>query len=323
MNDKRVAILMATYNGGRYIREQIESIKNQTFKNWTLFVSDDGSCDETLEVVNSFEDPRIVVVASRNSIGTASGNFMGLARYASSYDYAFFCDQDDVWFPDKIEAELAAIESIESTVSPSVPVLAFTDSVEVDEGLERIRSSFVKTLQFNASTATFAQVVIANVAQGCTVAINASVVSLLIEYGLNKEVGMHDWWALILAMCFGESIFIDRPTMMYRQHSGNAVGSTDTTFLSWLKRLIKKPSLLFGWMQRAKDDASSAVARAESIERQLGSRLNLEKKNALKEISLMPSLSFFGRVRIICKHKLVRCRDIHKAAYWFFGFVLL
>lgn len=321
MSEGRVAILMATYNGEEFIEEQIRSIRSQTFGDWDLLVSDDGSSDATLSIVSKCanEDCRIRIVPSLNKLGTASGNFMGLVDRARSYEYVFFCDQDDVWYPDKVERELSTLKRAENDFSQSMPVLVFTDSRVVDRNLEPMQSSFVGTLGFSAEKINFAQLAISNVAQGCTIAMNASLVSLLRQFEFNSDIGLHDWWAMILAKAFGAAVYISEPTMDYRQHGKNVVGATDSSMLSWLTHIAKSPNSLFGWRERAKQDASDAIRFAQSVELQIGSEIAQDKKLALADVSQLPKNNLLGRIGTIFKYGLVNRGDLHKDVYWLYG----
>ena len=321
MNEGKVAILMATYNGEKYIREQVHSIQLQTYTNWDLLVSDDGSSDATLSIISELADKdcRVRILPSMNETGTASGNFMGLIHRAQDYEYVFFCDQDDVWYSNKIEKELGVLRKTENNSSPGVPVLVFSDSRVVDQDLVPIRSSFVETLGFSAADIGFAQLAISNVAQGCTIGMNASLVSLLCRFDFNSDIGMHDWWAMILAMGFGTAAYIDEPTMDYRQHEKNVVGAVDSTMSSWLARIAKKPSSLSGWRNRAKADASDAIGFVRAVETQVGLEISPDKELILLDILQLPGAGLLGRVKTIFKYGLVNRGDPHKNLYWLYG----
>ena len=139
-----VDVLMATFNGENFVREQIQSIVGQTFSNWRLLVSDDGSSDKTIEIVNSeiAKDARISWANHKSSHLGSYHNFLNLLR-SSSASYSMFCDQDDVWNPDKIEVSLRKIQELENAF-PSDPIMVFTDLEVVDENLYTIFPSFDK-----------------------------------------------------------------------------------------------------------------------------------------------------------------------------------
>ncbi|MBR4154305.1 MAG: glycosyltransferase [Paludibacteraceae bacterium] len=129
-NNKSVAILMATYNGAKYLREQIDSLFVQTYRDWTLYIQDDGSKDATLDIIKEYSDERIVLVDVGLTRQGAGMNFMSLLNMVES-EYYMFCDQDDVWFEDKMEKELARMKEIEGGVKKEFLLLCIQ--------IERIR----------------------------------------------------------------------------------------------------------------------------------------------------------------------------------------
>ncbi len=138
-----VAVLMATYNGERYVAEQIQSILRQTYPAWTLFVRDDGSQDGTAGIVEQFalqHSTRIRVVPNQEGRLGVDKNFSTLLGAAEA-EYYMFCDQDDVWLPNKIENTLACMQSLEKDEGDRTPLLVYTDLRPVDEHLREIDAS--------------------------------------------------------------------------------------------------------------------------------------------------------------------------------------
>lgn len=320
----QVAILMATYNGSNYLKEQIASLQAQTFTDWVLLVSDDGSTDETLSIVEGFRktDSRIRIVDSDNREGTASGNFMGLLRRAGGFSYVFFCDQDDVWFPTKVEKELRAIKEAERLASADLPLLVFSDSRVVDGRLNVVNTSFERTLTWDARKVSFAQILLSNVAQGCTLAMNAQLVNLLLSLDFNKQVEMHDWWAMIVAKAYGEAIYLNEATLDYRQHGMNAVGASDVSLSSWVRGIVKDPHSLLGRASLMRVNAEKALCCASSVERQLSSSLSPDKARALNEIALLPHLNLLARLKVMGKYGLLSQRGVRRKLYWLLGILM-
>ena len=127
INKASIAILMATYNGENYLREQIDSILCQTNQDWTLYVQDDGSKDATLDIIKSYDDERIVLVDVGLTRQGACMNFMSLLNMVES-EYYMFCDQDDVWFVDKVEKSLGRMKKEEMYYGKDKPILVFSDA---------------------------------------------------------------------------------------------------------------------------------------------------------------------------------------------------
>ena len=142
VNNRSVAILMATYNGEKYLREQIDSLIAQTYRDWTLYIQDDGSKDATLDIIKEYSDERIVLVDVGLTRQGACMNFMSLLNMVES-KYYMFCDQDDVWFVDKIEKELARMKMVEAEKGIETPIIVHTDRTHTDAELNvKLKSEF-------------------------------------------------------------------------------------------------------------------------------------------------------------------------------------
>ena len=218
---------MATYNGERFVGEQIESVQAQTYGNWHLLVSDDCSTDGTLAVVRRYaaEDERIRIVSEGVRHGGAKENFFALMA-KSEAPYAMFCDQDDVWLPEKVEKSLAALRALENEHGEDAPLLVFCDMKVVDSELNVIHESFEKSSHFDPSRLAFRQLLAHNVAAGCCMILNKLLVEVC-QQSNGEGVEMHDWWAMLVASAFGQIGFIDEPLSLYRQHGTNEVGANE------------------------------------------------------------------------------------------------
>lgn len=227
MSDPLIDILMATYNGERFVGEQIESIQAQTYKNWHLLVSDDCSSDGTLCLVRRYasEDGRIRIVSEGVKHGGARENFFNLMRFSDA-PYCMFCDQDDVWLSEKIEKSLVEIRRLEKRYGTDVPLLVFCDMKVVDEKLNVTHDSFERSSHFDPKRLAFRQLLAHNVAAGCCMLFN----SVLLEVCRRTDgsgAEMHDWWAMLAASAFGHIAFVDDSLSLYRQHGDNEVGANE------------------------------------------------------------------------------------------------
>lgn len=223
-----VDIIMATYNGERYVREQIESIQAQTFEDWRLLVSDDCSTDNTLVVVEDMasEDSRIAIASSKVSFGSAKANFIHLLS-ATDAPYAMFCDQDDVWLPSKVQACVSRIRTMESSYSSEVPLLVFSDMKVVDKDLDVMQDSFERSSNFDPTRLELRYLLALNVAAGCSMLFNRALIkAATVNQDLSKTK-MHDWWLMLVASAFGHISYIDESLNLYRQHGHNSVGAND------------------------------------------------------------------------------------------------
>ncbi len=235
--DSRIDILLATYNGADYIRAQIDSIINQTYTNWRLLVSDDGSTDGTVDIIQEYveKDKRIVLVSNGRKYGSARDNFMGLMRKATA-DYVAFCDQDDIWKKNKLEITISVILANEKRLGSSTPLLVYTDLQVVDKKLESIASSYYSFMNINPLRSDLNELLVQNVVTGCTMLINNALRLLVLETGAinDKRIIMHDWYMGIFASIYGQLIYVPQATVLYRQHGDNSVGATKFSVLRWI-----------------------------------------------------------------------------------------
>ncbi len=227
-----VAILMATYNGEKYLKEQIDSILNQTFSDFKLYIRDDNSTDRTREIISSYNDPRITYMSGEN-LGPA-GCFFELLRKATEFDYIFFSDQDDIWFQDKLEKMLKEIKKI------SGPAMVFSDFSMIDSSGKTTSLSFAKysNLQVEPGEVGINKIIAQPFVFGCASVINRELADMVLNPPENIE--MHDCWISLVACCAGKLIYMDEPTIAHRFHDSNATGrSGQASLASRIKRITK------------------------------------------------------------------------------------
>lgn len=260
IDDNTVAICMATYNGKKYLAEQIDSILKQTYTNRILFIRDDGSSDGTMELLREYREQypdRIVLIENySNGKNGAKNNFALILKYLKeNYDFRYFMfsDQDDVWLPDKIEKTMRAMKEGENNHIPSI---VHTDLRVVDENLQILGESFIKYRALNPQVKDLSHLLAQNNATGCTMLWNKELNELIsID---DDRVVMHDWWFILAACCFGQIIFLNDSTILYRQHGNNVVGATRVNTLSFIiKRLSGN--------NHVKDTLQKSVLQAESF----------------------------------------------------------
>ena len=221
-----LCILMATFNGGRYLREQIASIQAQTRRDWVLLARDDGSVDGTRDILRELakQEPRMTLVGADEGRGLgAASNFGALMARALRSDSRifFFSDQDDVWLPDKLEKQAAAFP--DGGGEPG-PLLVHSDLRVVGESLAPIAPSFMAHMALDPRPADpLGYLLTRNFVTGCATAANRS----LMEYALPipPDAIMHDWWLALLAGAWGGIDYIDEALVLYRQHGSNTIGA--------------------------------------------------------------------------------------------------
>lgn len=221
-----VQILMATFNGEKYISEQIDSILNQTYSEIQILIRDDGSSDRTVRIiekyVQSYPD-KIILINDEKKCGGATSNFMQLTKYATA-DYIMYSDQDDFWLPEKIEKTLQAMMELEEEIGKSRPALTFASYRSVDIDLQPIQENVKKTQLAKCETG-LNKLLVQNCVNGCLMMVNKPLYSIMGDY--NKDILMHDWWAVLISSAMGGIRKIPDVLMLYRQHGDNVVGSVN------------------------------------------------------------------------------------------------
>lgn len=226
-----ITILMATYNGEKYLAEQIESILQQTYCGWKLIIQDDCSTDHTPDIAEAYQrqyPEKIKLIRRETPSGSAKNNFFSMLSLVED-DYVMFCDQDDVWLPDKIEKTLTAMKRMESQYGEDMPILLHTDLYVVDQDLKILSDSFFGFQNILPERTGLHQIIVQNVVTGCTVLLNKALLSYagsVPQYAL-----MHDWWLAVIAAAFGKIGFLKNATVYYRQHGENQVGAKNTNSL--------------------------------------------------------------------------------------------
>jgi glycosyltransferase involved in cell wall biosynthesis len=221
MAEPAVEVLLSTYNGGRYLRQLLDSILGQKGVRLRLTVRDDGSSDDTLDILRTYANAGVLDFDTGSNIGVAN-SFLELLRNASEeFQFTAFADQDDVWLSDKL---LRAVTALSGEAGPAM----YCSSLEVvDSSLKRLR-----TTRPAPRGASFQNAVVQNIATGCTIVLNHAATALLRER-LPRSVFMHDWWIYQAISGVGRVIVDEEPRVLYRQHDANAIGAKTG---EWQKR---------------------------------------------------------------------------------------
>lgn len=230
MNPK-IEILMATYNGEKYIEEQIDSIINQTYTNWELLIRDDKSKDNTASIIEEYEkkDSRIKLLRDeKGNLGFVK-NFEELLKN-SQKDFIMFSDQDDYWEPNKIEKYVEIINKL-SLKEKNIPLLIHSNSFVCDKKLKVKREKFINDC---AQDKKYDIVFFNYIVQGSTILINKKMVDFALPFSSN--VTLHDRYLHLLAEFLGRRVFLNQSLMKYRQHDNNKIGAN----YSVLKKILKK-----------------------------------------------------------------------------------
>ena len=219
---EKIDILLATYNGEEYIKEQIDSILNQTYSNFRLLISDDNSTDKTLEIIRDYEkkDDRIKVFENKENSGVIK-NFEFLLKQVES-DLYMLSDQDDVWYENKIEETYRKLKEDDAD-------LVFTDLEVVDENLNTIYSSMNNykglTNKINKTIGSYKLVYLYNVITGCTILSKKKFIKEILPLPNDTKNLLHDMWIGLVIALKGKISYLNKPTIKYRQHGTNEIGT--------------------------------------------------------------------------------------------------
>lgn len=221
------AIVLSTYNGAAFLPAQIESIRAQTAPDWRLYVRDDGSTDETRDLVARFaaHDARIVLIADDAGNLGAPASFAALLSHAMSRGerYVFLSDQDDVWLADKAARMLGVAAEYESCLGSDLPLLVHSDLRVVSSDLGVIDPSYFRFQRIDPhADARLPRLALRNVVTGCATLVNRALLECALPF---PRVAMHDWWLAQCAALFGQIALVDQPTVLYRQHQTNHLGA--------------------------------------------------------------------------------------------------
>lgn len=280
-----IAVLLATYNGDKYLAAQLDSLLAQTYSNFIVVVRDDCSSDTTAGILAQYHtrypDKFHLLPADQNNKG-ASGSFSCLLEYVLEHKqqlgldlaYMMFCDQDDVWYPEKMACQMQAMLAAEDG-NTATPVLVHSDLEVVSEELQRIAPSLAKFQGLETQRNQFCNLIISNLVTGCTALINEALAVL--ARPVPQQAIMHDWWLALVASAFGKVIFLNRPLVHYRQHGKNTIGAKEH-----VKQSVVSMSLLQRVLTRKPNAHLAEVARqAKGFKQRYGAMLPRRQRMAL------------------------------------------
>lgn len=279
----KIKILMSTYNGEKYINEQLESIfKQTTSKDISLIIRDDGSKDRTIEIINSWKDRLDIQIFQDENLGPAK-SFWKLIEIAGDADFYAFCDQDDYWKADKLERATNLIGY------SSEPTLYFSNAEFVDE-----KTNTVGELLFNKPlNVNLYRIMAVNCALGCTIVFNRAARNEFVASDLNS-IEMHDKSAIAITYILGKVVYDNRPNILYRQHSNNVLGRKNKSII---KRLTQSYKLWFGKKNLSVD------TQAKELIDSYGNRMSKKDLECLKLFATYKH-SFNSRMRLLFCEKL-------------------
>ena len=287
---KKVSICISTYNGEKYLEEQLDSIFNQTYKNIEIFVRDDGSNDKTLNILKKYN---LNILPSTGNVGIKK-SFESILKYAlqnSDANYFMFCDQDDIWKSEKIEKSIEEMKKLENLHGYNTPFLIHTDLEVVNDDLKAISDSMWKYEKINPNLNSLNRLLVQNTITGCTMMINRRLAEKSLP--ILESCIMHDWWIGLVASCFGKISYLTNNTIKYRQHGRNDTGSKKFD----LKYIIKKMNF---------KETDKYIIQSKSFLEIYKKDLDEQKIELLENFSKIKEKSFLQRVSILIKYKILK-----------------
>ena len=292
-----VTVLVAVYNGEKYLADLLNSIINQTYKDIRIVVSDDLSSDKSPEIIKEFFEKypdKIIPVFRKTSSGSAKAHFIYLLEEFS----------DDVWFPDKIEKTLSLMLKGDN----NKPRLVHTDCVLADEFLNITHKSF-KKFSMVPTVLPFSKLLAENSVQGASAMVNKALVKEAVPY--SEDMVMHDRWVALIASALGEIDYLDEPTFFYRQHSKNQIGAS------------KKPSSLSYIKMRLKTNIAKDInlsrRQAGLLLKRIGDKMPNELKLIAEEYANSEKLSKLERIRILKRRNIMPDSALKKIKFLLWG----
>ncbi|MXP58575.1 glycosyltransferase family 2 protein [Pantoea sp. Taur] len=290
-NENKLAIMLCTYNGDEYLREQIDSIISQEYDDWFLFVSDDGSNDTTLEILNEYQralgQEKLIIVQGPKK-GFAA-NFMNVMKnIPGDFGYYAFCDQDDIWLKDKLSTAVKVLKRDGASTKPQVYCSRTT---LVDENNNIIGESPLFCKKPNLRNA-----LVQSIAGGNTMVLNRQAFNIVKCTPEECDIVSHDWWVYIL-ICAANGVVIYDPEskIRYRQHTKNLVGSNT----GWMARCLRLKGLLKGKLKGWNQKNINALSHMDKF-------ISGDNKDILNRFIVGRDSGFFKRSYILLKLRLYR-----------------
>lgn len=288
----RINIIMATYQGEEYIKEQIESLLRSEGLNYFISVYDDGSKDHTVDFVKEYVrkyPDKIELIQNEKNYGHCLNFLHGVVD--NSYDYVMFCDQDDVWKVDKISKTYAFMKQMEKKQQKEIPMIVFTDAIIVDENLKEVKPSFHKAGGYDTSKLDLPHMLMENKMMGCTMMINRALINKVKR--LPQHARFHDWWLALIAASYGKIAYLPEGTLYYRQHGNNVVG--DVSYVSYVKSRIKD-------LKQQKVAIAATIAQAKEFYQMYGDTLPKHAKRTVEYFLELETANWWKRRMLVMKY---------------------
>jgi len=291
-----ISVLLPTYNGEKYIAEQIESLLSQTFQDFIVYIRDDRSSDKTYSIIQEFagKNPgKFIISRNEKNTGESKINYFNM-MIDHKDDYVMLCDQDDVWLPDKIEKSLKKIREAEGIYGLQTPMLVYTDLTVVNENLKITAHSYEKTANKNFEKNSINSAVTMNNAAGCTSIYNRALAEKIT--GIPEFYVMHDWWIYLTASCLGKPCVIRESTILYRQHGDNDSGAKNVLSLNYIRNILSN-------LNKPASMINDSYRQAGAFLKMYKNDLTGEKAELLYSYASLSKASRIKKIRTIIRYK--------------------
>ncbi|WP_341418211.1 glycosyltransferase family 2 protein [Paenibacillus filicis] len=300
-----MAVVLSTYNGEKYLEAQLDSLLAQTDSNFRLVLRDDGSTDQTLRLLQHKRSqfPYVQWVDAKENLG-AKLSFACLVEAAledPNVNYVMFCDQDDVWHPDKVSRSKREIQLLEKELGMHTPLLVHGDLQVVDADLRQLSSSFVHYQHLDPTQTSLSRMLTQNVVTGCTMIINRRLAELACP--IPPQAIMHDWWIAVVASAFGRIVFIHEASIDYRQHGSNTLGASAYTLPNQMYSTYKKKSISFLFEQ------------AEAFRSQYGDRLPARQRDVVEQFIRLKTAPRFRKIKMVYRERFLKHGFLHNIGF--------
>lgn len=231
-----IQILLATYNSAPFLEIQLDSLMNQSYRDFEILVNDGASQDNTLAIIADYHKRYPGKIRLLGSAPVSACKNFSILLAAADAELIMFCDHDDVWKKEKIAVSLQAYRKMEQQYGSELPILVFTDSEIVDAQLKTCHPSMMRSQNLNRTHFTPGRTIIQNYASGNTMLFNRALQKIALP--ISDNAVMHDHWVALAAAFFGKVCYVDKPLILYRQHGNNVLGSFHYGWSSCLKRFL-------------------------------------------------------------------------------------
>lgn len=295
-----VDILMATYNGERFVADQIRSLLEQEYPHIHIFIRDDGSTDGTLSILEEFAgrypEKITLIQDGRKNLG-ATQNFAALMEHSTA-SYICFSDQDDIWMKDKVQWMMGIMEKTEKK-HPGVPVYVFSDLSVADAEMNITHRSLNQKDGLSPRRIATHQLLMQNVPYGCATMINREL--LLKSLPIPQEALLHDHWMALVASLFGKIAYIDEPLVLHRIHDNNASRAGSVHRKEIDQKLASKIN-----NKNFHNYLFKQVAQAEALLKRYEPELSLKQVETLQSFMALKTTKGIERKKLIIKNRFFK-----------------